>query len=121
MSRLIHVLPALLWAACMFYFSSSPALGLPAVPVSWMDFVIKKFSHISEYAMLDILIWFALYGKNRIQNAFLIGLFYAFTDEIHQLFVPGRTGAIRDAVLFDGTGLLVGSIILKFWRRAYAK
>ena len=36
---------------------------------------------------------------------------YAATDEIHQLFVPGRSGEIRDVCL-DSLGVITGIIIL---------
>ena len=37
----------------------------------------------------------------------LFCLVYAISDEIHKLFVPGRSGEIRD-VLIDFTGVLIG-------------
>ena len=39
--------------------------------------------------------------------AFVITVVYAATDEIHQLFVPGRSGKISD-VLIDATGAAIG-------------
>ena len=45
---------------------------------------------------------------------------YACTDEIHQLFIEGRSGEIRD-ILVDSTGALIGmvlvGIILKIKKR----
>jgi VanZ family protein len=41
---------------------------------------------------------------------FFTGVLYAVSDEIHQLFVPGRAGQIRD-VLIDACGVFVGIII----------
>ena len=43
--------------------------------------------------------------------AFLICVIYAISDEIHQLFVPGRAGQVRD-VLIDSAGSLLGIIIV---------
>ena len=49
-----------------------------------------------------------------------IGIFYACTDEIHQLFVPDRSGQLTD-VLIDSIGLTLGLLfflmMLKFRRR----
>jgi len=36
---------------------------------------------------------------------------YAATDEFHQLFVPGRSGQVKD-VLLDSCGAAVGVLIL---------
>ena len=36
---------------------------------------------------------------------------YAATDEIHQLFVPGRSGQVSD-VLLDSAGVLAGLLVL---------
>lgn len=118
MSRLLRWLPVILWAALIFYLSSRPSLH--AAQVDWLDFIIKKIAHISEYAILDGLLWFAL-GKKKLKLAFLMGLLYAFSDETHQLFIPGRTGTIRDVLLFDMTGLFIASLIITKLKTIYAK
>ena len=41
----------------------------------------------------------------------LICLIYAFSDEIHQLFVLGRSGEFRD-VLIDFCGSILGYFII---------
>ena len=38
---------------------------------------------------------------------------YAMTDEFHQLFVPGRSGQVRD-VLLDSCGAAVGVLLVLF-------
>ena len=43
--------------------------------------------------------------------AFLIGTVYAASDELHQLFVPGRSGELTDTML-DGLGVLLGVLLL---------
>jgi hypothetical protein len=50
---------------------------------------------------------------------FLIGVLYAVSDEIHQTFVPGRAGQLRD-VLIDSCGVLAGICIIKVLRRFHA-
>ncbi len=119
MSRLIRWLLVIAWAVIIFGFSSEPSLT--AVKISWLDFFIKKAAHISEYMILYLLVWLALVGKGRTKKAFLLCLFYAFTDETHQLLIPGRTGTIRDVLLFDMPGLILGSVLVSLWERRYAK
>ena len=83
--------------------------------------LIRKLAHFSEYALLSILLLIGMFvneiKKSKIYYYALgITLFYAITDEIHQLFVPGRVGSIIDiGIDFTGGifGVLVVFIILK--------
>ncbi|MBR2778883.1 MAG: VanZ family protein [Firmicutes bacterium] len=43
--------------------------------------------------------------------AWLFGTFYAVTDEVHQMLVPGRSGECRD-VLIDSAGVLAGILLV---------
>ncbi|HIU52150.1 MAG TPA: VanZ family protein [Candidatus Merdicola faecigallinarum] len=58
--------------------------------------------------------------KRKITYSFIIGVIYAITDEIHQLFVPGRSGEIRD-VLIDGLGIIVGIILIYQFKKKRGK
>lgn len=79
---------------------------------------IRKAAHFSEYALLAVL-WAAPFGyitkstKKRMAAAFLICLIYAVSDEIHQLFVPGRDGNVKD-VLIDSAGAGSGILLWRF-------
>lgn len=44
-------------------------------------------------------------------TAICTAVIYAATDEIHQLFVSGRSGRITD-VLIDGCGAVAGTLII---------
>ena len=73
---------------------------------------IRKMAHMTEYMVLAITLMFALYvdglkNKKMVAIAALIGIAYAALDEFHQLFVPGRSGEIRD-VCVDTIGILIG-------------
>lgn len=109
----------LAWMAVIFWFSSRPVVVI-TLATDTGDFLIKKTAHIGEYTILCLLLWNALERKNRIQTAFLIGLLYAFSDELHQLFTPGRTGMLRDVLTFDTLGLFLGAVIadkLSRWKK----
>ena len=76
-----------------------------------IDFPIRKCAHMSEYALLAML-YFGITGnlleeKRGYQAAFLGAVFYACTDEFHQLFVPGRAGRLLD-VCIDAIGAVCG-------------
>lgn len=80
-----------------------------------IDYPVRKTAHATEYAVLGILLLGVFYNGNskKIKNVSLpliISILYASTDEIHQLFVPGRSGKPFD-VMIDGCGAFVGIII----------
>lgn len=80
-----------------------------------VDYPVRKCAHASEYAMLAILMMvmlgsYGLTGKKRFLTALLGTVFYAATDEFHQLFVPGRSGLATD-VLIDAAGGTMGCLI----------
>ena len=81
-----------------------------------IDHPVRKTAHATEYAILGILLFGALYQtkEQKRRTAVLswgIGTVYAATDEIHQLFVPGRSGQVSD-VLLDSSGVATGVIFL---------
>ena len=105
-----------LWMALIFYMSSIP--DLPSNNVFLLDFIFKKTAHIIEYTVL-FLLWFRALGNRNPLQALMFSLAYAFTDEIHQLFVPGRTGRLRD-VGIDSIGMIISALlIVKFdlWKQ----
>ncbi len=75
--------------------------------------IIRKLAHFTEYLILGILATNCLKDYD-IKHIFIISLifciFYACSDEIHQLFVPGRSGNIID-VTIDSVGALTGTIV----------
>ncbi len=100
-------LPVVAWAALIFAFSSISDLG---TGLGTWDLVLRKLAHAAEFAVLGVLLLRAL---RRELPAFLLGVAYAISDEVHQHFVPGRRAAPLD-VLIDSLG--VGLAIL-VWRR----
>ena len=100
--------PVVLWATVIFAFSSIPSLG---TGLGTWDLVLRKLAHLTEYAVLGVLLARAL---SRPALAVLVGGLYAMSDEIHQHFVRGRKGAWYDVVL-DTLGVIVGVIA---WRRS---
>jgi VanZ family protein len=98
--------PVVLWAAVIFAFSSVPSLG---TDLGVWDTILRKGAHMTEYAILALLLFRALGSE---LSAFLFGLAYAVSDEIHQLFVSGRHGSPVD-VAIDAAGLLLGLLALR--------
>lgn len=74
--------------------------------------LLRKGAHISAYFVLSLLVMnafgqLAIVGKRRVYMTFAISLAYAISDEVHQLFIPGRSGQVTD-VLIDCLGSAIG-------------
>lgn len=114
-TRLSLWVPFFLWGLVIFLFSSKPT-GV-ASEVQLEDFFIKKTAHFVEYAIFASLAFRALKGsKVKSQKAyvyaFVIALFYAISDEVHQAFTPGREPTIRD-IFIDASGAALTLICIK--------
>lgn len=75
---------------------------------------VRKSAHAFEFLVLAMLILWAMTchdvkGIKAIFFTLLIVLFYAITDEFHQLFVYGRGARLKD-VKIDFIGGVIGSI-----------
>ncbi len=80
-----------------------------------MDGRVRKAAHMTEFAALSFSVWFALYfWTNSLKllyfSTVIFCIFYAASDEFHQLFVKGRSGKPED-VLIDSVGILAASFI----------
>ena len=75
--------------------------------------LIRSIAHCLEFMGLSVLIFNAVYVTWFLKLTPIIAFFgtvlYAITDEIHQIFVPGRAFQISD-ILVDSTGALIGVI-----------
>lgn len=79
--------------------------------------VYRKIAHVIEFFVL-VLLWInALYGllplKRCILTSFMISVLYAVFDEVHQLFIVGRTGTLKD-VFIDSIGIVLGVSLALF-------
>ena len=78
--------------------------------------IVRKGAHFGTYFILGtltIILFIDLKGTTKLSFIIstLICTIYAATDEIHQLFIPGRCGSIID-VLIDSCGSLTAIIII---------
>lgn len=90
-----------------------------------IDHPIRKTAHALEYALLGMLVFGAVYmpqKRNRynLMLSWLIATVYAVSDEVHQLYVPGRSGQVSDVCL-DSCGVLAGVLIVLVVTGAYQK
>lgn len=98
----------------IFYFSTRQTAQI--LPDTVPHFIFFKSLHLIEYAILAVLLFFALL-KNK--TTIIIAYFYALSDEIHQTFIAGRSGRFKDTFI-DLLGIIIGLYILKQLRKIEA-
>ena len=80
------------------------------------DFFVRKFAHFTIYTVLGLLVSNAFLHTS-VKNKFLMSAFlciaYSISDEIHQMFVPGRACRLYD-IGIDSLGSMVGILIYMF-------
>lgn len=88
------------------------SLDLNSPFVEGIQLFIRKFAHFTIYAIGGFLIMNYEYTtdktfKKKMLHSICFGGGYAFTDELHQFFVPGRSGNVLD-VGIDTMGVITG-------------
>jgi len=132
----------ILWMILIFAFSAQPAdesnevsLGITAillrfienlgittdVSADWIgeiNNIVRKSAHAFVFFVLAMLAVNAFLstkakGFKAFLFAFIFTFFYACTDEIHQIFVPGRACMLSD-VGIDSIGAVIGLCLFGF-------
>lgn len=113
--------------AVVKFFDFDNSLTEPQIQVICEDltFIVRKAAHFSIYALLGILLCllfgeYNITGRKGILLSVVIAMLYACSDELHQCFVDGRSGEIRD-VLIDTAGAFVGCMVLWVFKRIVYK
>ena len=80
--------------------------------IELLSLIIRKLAHFTEYFILGILVSNMIYYLNKKKYiSIIICILYAISDEIHQLFVVGRSCKIID-ILIDNFGSILGIYFL---------
>jgi len=131
MKKAFKWLMVIIWMVVIFLFSNEPAvvsdeksrfviyifkfigLNLDSILGELSNFIVRKAGHITEYLILYLLLMNAFKEYcNTVKSmyiSFAVLVCYASSDEIHQLFVPGRAGRVSD-VIIDSVGGIIGII-----------
>jgi VanZ family protein len=93
---------------------------MPQAQIEEIHHLIRKCGHLTEYAVLALLLWRA-FGQSRnnlpawswprVGGVLLVVFLYAASDEFHQRFVPTRTPLVSD-VLIDTAGGALGLMVI---------
>jgi len=135
---LVYWLPLLVWMCVIFAASGdvdsvkhSSTLFEPLLRwlfphmspahVGELHHLFRKCCHMMEYSLLAVLAWRAVrqpqkkvrrpWRRDEAGLALAIVLLYAASDELHQVFIPGRTGQFSD-VIVDVIGGSIGLTLL---------
>lgn len=134
--RIIYLILVIIWMIVVFRFSnqngtksqgSSDIITNKIVEISddyfaldikssedTISFVVRKLAHFSIYFLGGILIYnfintFSINKKYIIIFSIVLGVVYACTDELHQLFIDGRSAQMMD-VFIDSCGVVLAAV-----------
>lgn len=100
--------PVILWGLLIVVVSSIPRISQPIPSIPYLD----KFAHFMEYAVFAYLMCRALFYASRpgkmgraLFFSFLFCIAFAAGDELHQLFIPGRSRSLSDFIA-DSAGIV---------------
>jgi VanZ family protein len=112
MKKALPFLPAALYYGLIFFVSSRPL----KLDVSLPNF--DKLAHGAAYGLLGFLLAFGFFKllrfslKTKLGGVILTGVILGILDEVHQIFVPGRTPDPLD-VAADAVGIVLGLILFR--------
>ena len=127
--KTISILLLIIWMSIIFYFSHQDATDSSSLSNGFISniysfitgkeatlevlekysYIVRKLAHFGVYFILGLISFNVMYQfkvKYKYIFAFLIGFLYSVSDEIHQIFIPGRAGQIKD-ILIDSSGTLL--------------
>ena len=136
MYKIFSWIAVILWMGVIFYLSHQPAtesselsIGITEVIIQSIEKVtphegfnigsfnsiVRTNAHFFTYLVLGILMINTLrksgvHGYRSMGMALLICVLYAVSDEVHQIFIPGRGAEVKD-VLIDSAGASVGVLM----------
>lgn len=113
--KIVVWIPPLACMLFIFYLSSQSRFTATGEPIE--DFLIFKILHMIEYGVLTGLLFNALFNSvtrnmsRAIRYAGVIAVLYALSDELHQMYVPTRSGTLRD-VGIDTIGICIALYLI---------
>lgn len=138
--KILSTLLVIIWMLTIFYFSHQQGIGSSSTSkkvsiaivnildiknemveeekeeiVRTIEPIIRKLAHYILYMLGGILIINSINAyikedRRMTIYSLLLGVIYATSDEVHQLFVAGRSGKIID-VIIDSIGIFTGIAI----------
>lgn len=137
MRKYLPIFLLVLQCTIIFFFSAQPAtessevsqgllqkiLGiipatkmLSGAKLNFAEHILRKTAHFSLYSLLGVYAYLSASSfkiSKKIISSLGFCLVYAVSDEIHQMFSPGRSCQISDVIL-DFAGSMVGIFLTVF-------
>jgi len=122
---IVSWIPVIFVMGLIFWFSSQYSVESAQTSFGLLQFIeklfnitfdhalLRKLAHAFEYFVLSITVFFAMhitFGKIKPVSTLVLTTLYGLTDEIHQIFVPGRACMAFD-VFVDMCGATAGVIV----------
>jgi VanZ family protein len=103
-----------------------PSISFETLAV--IQFVVRKCAHLTEYAILALLLFRAVFRGTHLRwsmsilcvSVWVACVFVAAADEFHQSFLESRTASVWD-VMIDAGGAIFGLLIGSAFARRRAK
>ena len=130
MKKLFNIIILILWMIFIFIMSNARAVDsdvhsgvivniitniFSIKNIDLITTIVRKCAHVTEYIILGILMLNCLKDysiKNVIIVSIMLCIIYSISDEVHQLFIEGRSGEVID-VFIDTIGIIIGNLIYK--------
>ena len=146
MKKVIKLILIVLWMALIFSFSSDNAdtsteksdgviikvseifLNKELTQIEKKELtskyivLVRKSAHFTLYFILGVLVFifvkdFTFCSYKTVLISVLVVLLYSISDEVHQLFVPGRSGEIFDVFIDTMGGFISCNLLYLIFRR----
>lgn len=120
----IDIAGSIFWMALIFFFSSQSGVAQQGFS-DMLILIERKGAHFTEFFVLTIILYrvfrhIVLSNMESVRLSIAVATAYAFSDEIHQLFVPFREGKLSD-VAVDGLGISIAYLVLMIYVYFYPK
>jgi VanZ family protein len=103
----------------VLYLFSKIGININGIFGDLANFVVRKCAHFTEYMILALLAFNVIklyFNVKQVAILTIVFVFlYACSDEIHQLFVLGREGAVRDVIIDTCGGIVLVLIRLSVY------
>ena len=129
MKKIVSLILLIIWIIIIFMLSNQNGISSTSssniivnflydifkIDKDILIFIVRKSAHIFEYFVLYLLTYNCFKNYN-VKNIIIISIIFCILcsslDEVHQLFISGRTGKLTD-VLVDSIGIILGYILIE--------
>lgn len=103
------------------FFNKDISIEEKELIIEKYDPIVRKVAHVGIYMILGLLVCLLINCYNVKLNkciilSIIICIMYAISDEIHQTFVEGRSGEIKD-IFIDSMGILIANVVFYLRRK----